>query len=402
MRYIKVFAIIFALSLLIALSGCNNEKEVPPNGNLKDVSLNPGDVYAIVTFLDYGEVTFKLFPDIAPVAVEKFTSLAERGYYEHKTIHRVVKDALIQGGSLNGDGTDGSIDPLAHFDVESSGYAKNFYGALCFAPNKEGKNLFQLYIINNKQPVDIDADILAIEEQLGDKTKVFSDEAIRKYNEHLEYLKSIPDEVKDRYFDKGGYYQLDGKNTVFGQIVTGYEVIDDISNTEVVSGNVLDDERGVFSKPYEMIMIESVEIVRIPLPEPTTITEETKATRPKPKRTTPSTTKLEDAYTDIIIVGETGAPVPNDLPEDSSTISETHAESSETTVFSEPDVNMESQSAASEGEITDPEILVSSLAETVSEFTSSGQATFSNNGSSGETTIDIDSGLPVPNPIISE
>ena len=45
-----------------------------------------------------GDMTFKLFPDIAPKTVENFVTHAKNGYYDGITFHRVINDFMIQGG----------------------------------------------------------------------------------------------------------------------------------------------------------------------------------------------------------------------------------------------------------------------------------------------------------------
>ena len=53
----------------------------------------------------YGTVKIELYPEIAPNTVTNFVCLANRGFYNGLTFHRVVKDFMIQGGDKNGDGT---------------------------------------------------------------------------------------------------------------------------------------------------------------------------------------------------------------------------------------------------------------------------------------------------------
>ncbi len=56
---------------------------------------------------NHGDIEVKLFPDIAPLACENFIGLAEKGYYNGLIFHRVIKDFMIQGGDPNGNGTGG-------------------------------------------------------------------------------------------------------------------------------------------------------------------------------------------------------------------------------------------------------------------------------------------------------
>lgn len=57
-----------------------------------------------VVVTDLGKVTFRLFYDEAPLNVENFLELADAGFYNGKTFHRVISGFLIQGGCPRGDG----------------------------------------------------------------------------------------------------------------------------------------------------------------------------------------------------------------------------------------------------------------------------------------------------------
>src|SRR5205823_6893486 len=54
-----------------------------------------------------GEIVFELYEDAAPNTVANFISLAEKGFYNGKIFHRVIKDFMIQGGCPQGTGTGG-------------------------------------------------------------------------------------------------------------------------------------------------------------------------------------------------------------------------------------------------------------------------------------------------------
>lgn len=53
----------------------------------------------------YGTVKIELYPDLAPNTVANFTKLANNGFYNGLTFHRVVENFMIQGGDKNKDGT---------------------------------------------------------------------------------------------------------------------------------------------------------------------------------------------------------------------------------------------------------------------------------------------------------
>lgn len=274
----KAAGLIAGVLLLISAGSCGDDKVV---GNLGDVKLEENDVYAEITIMDYGTMTAKLFEGAAPESVKRFIEFAELGYYNGTTIHRIIDNYMIQGGSLNGDGSDGEIPPNQYIPVETSNVAYNFYGALCFAASKNG-SYGQFYIVDNHTPQDIDAIITKLTEQLADETITsrMLEEDKQYYQEYLNKLKAIPQEVKEKYARIGGLYELDGKNTVFGQVIDGFDVLKAVSAVEVVSGNPMDDKVGTPSKPIDPITIESIKIIRIE----SEVTEETTTTK-KPKNT---------------------------------------------------------------------------------------------------------------------
>jgi len=70
---------------------------------------------------DYGKITFSLHYDHAPRNVENFLELANTGFYNGKTFHRVIPGFVLQGGCPKGDGTgvrpDGKTVPAELRDV---------------------------------------------------------------------------------------------------------------------------------------------------------------------------------------------------------------------------------------------------------------------------------------------
>lgn len=64
----------------------------------------------IVTFdiEGYGTIKAELYPDVAPNTVKNFIELANSGFYNGLTFHRVVNEFVIQGGDPTGDGTGGA------------------------------------------------------------------------------------------------------------------------------------------------------------------------------------------------------------------------------------------------------------------------------------------------------
>ncbi len=84
--------------------------------NAGDLIVSAGDLnvshYADVEIEDYGTVTLALDRSIAPATVDNFVKLAESGFYDGLTFHRIMDGFMIQGGDPNGDGTGGSEETI--------------------------------------------------------------------------------------------------------------------------------------------------------------------------------------------------------------------------------------------------------------------------------------------------
>ncbi len=68
----------------------------------------PVSHYADIVIKDYGTVTVALSEDTAPITVNNFVSLAESGFYNGLTFHRIMDGFMMQGGDPDGNGTGGS------------------------------------------------------------------------------------------------------------------------------------------------------------------------------------------------------------------------------------------------------------------------------------------------------
>ena len=66
--------------------------------------------YADIEIADYGTITVELDREAAPVTVSNFVNLAQNGFYDGLTFHRIIEGFMMQGGDPNGDGTGGNTD----------------------------------------------------------------------------------------------------------------------------------------------------------------------------------------------------------------------------------------------------------------------------------------------------
>jgi peptidylprolyl isomerase len=149
------------------------------------LTVNYGGVFAmedkiVVLETNQGNIEIKLKTDIAPKACENFEKLVQKGYYNGLIFHRVIKDFMIQGGDPTGTGAGGQsiwgkpfedeVTPMAKFDAP---------GILAMANAGPSTNGSQFFITTAKTP------------------------------------------------------WLNMRHTIFGEVVSGYEVVQKIEDTSV-------------------------------------------------------------------------------------------------------------------------------------------------------------------------
>ena len=173
---------------------------------------------------NYGEMQFQLFPEIAPKAVENFVGLSKKGYYDGVIFHRVIKDFMIQGGDPTGTGMGGNSIWEKPFEDEFSNQAFNLRGALSMANAGPGTNGSQFFIVQNK---NVPKRMIKEMDAAG-----------------------YPKEIVKAY-KQGGTPWLDGRHTVFGQVIDGMDVVDEIAKVPRDKAN---------DKPKEDVIIKNIQI----------------------------------------------------------------------------------------------------------------------------------------------
>ncbi|NLW16260.1 MAG: peptidylprolyl isomerase [Firmicutes bacterium] len=104
---------------------------------------------ATITMQDGGRIQLELYPDVAPNTVSNFISLAQQGFYDGLTFHRVVPNFIIQGGDPQGDGTGGPGYTIKG-EFAANGFSNNLShtkGVISMArtadnPNSAGSQFF--------------------------------------------------------------------------------------------------------------------------------------------------------------------------------------------------------------------------------------------------------------------
>jgi peptidylprolyl isomerase len=138
----------------------------------------------VVLQTNQGDIEIKLMPGVAPKTCENFVGLVKKGYYNGLIFHRVIKGFMIQGGDPTGTGSGGEsvwggkfgdeFNPDVTFD------RKGLLAMANAGPNTNGSQFF------------------------------------------------ITTAVTD---------WLNGKHTIFGEVISGYDVVEKIENTAIAEGD---------------------------------------------------------------------------------------------------------------------------------------------------------------------
>jgi cyclophilin family peptidyl-prolyl cis-trans isomerase len=108
------------------------------------MTIDPSKSYMATIETEKGNIELELLPDVAPIAVNSFVFLANKGWYDGVTFHRVLPGFVAQGGDPTGTGSGG---PGYAFDIEISPDLKfDQAGLFAMANSGPGSNGSQFFI----------------------------------------------------------------------------------------------------------------------------------------------------------------------------------------------------------------------------------------------------------------
>ena len=189
---ILILLLLMSIAVLLPNKDDNKEKKIEMLGidynvDGNEVKLEKYDTEnpVVALFIEkYGSVVIELYPDVAPNTVNNFISLVKSGFYDDNSFHRLVPGFVLQGGDPDGNGTGG--------------------------PGYTIKGEFSSNGFNNE-----------LKHEKGIVSMARS---------------SDNDSAGSQFFimlDKSDY--LDGNYAAFGKVIDGYDLIEDIENTEKVA-----------------------------------------------------------------------------------------------------------------------------------------------------------------------
>ena len=154
---------------------------------------------AIIEVEKFGTIEVELYQDLAPITVENFVKLVNKGFYNGLTFHRIIRGFMIQGGCPKGNGTGG--------------------------PGYSIKGEFSANGVNN--PIKHERGVISMARAMD------------------------PNSAGSQFFIMHqAAPHLDGQYAAFGKVIKGIEVVDAIASVQT----------NYFDAPLQKVVIKSIKI----------------------------------------------------------------------------------------------------------------------------------------------
>lgn len=200
-RFLFIIGMIF---FIIILASCispakpsdeeEQETSYAEEQNVESPQFEQDSPLVTITMENGDEIEVELYPDIAPNTVDNFITLAEDGFYDGLTFHRIVPGFMIQGGDPNGNGTGGPGYSIKG-EFDSNGFdndLKHDRGVISMARSQDPDSAgSQFFIMTEESP------------------------------------------------------HLDGDYAAFGQVIEGMDVVDDIASTDTDKNDLPEEEQQI-------------------------------------------------------------------------------------------------------------------------------------------------------------
>lgn len=178
----KLIYLMLGIVLWTTASCAQNPPDQSQN-NQSPAKAGQGDIMVVLE-TNRGNIEVKLYKDIAPKAVENFMGHVKAGYYDGLIFHRVIKSFMVQGGDPTGTGSGGESIWGTQFEDEVTAAVKfDKAGLLAMANAGPSTNGSQFFITTAPTP------------------------------------------------------WLNMRHTIFGEVVSGYDVVQAIEQTKVGAGD---------------------------------------------------------------------------------------------------------------------------------------------------------------------
>ena len=195
---------------------------------------------ATLEIKDYGTMKIELYPEYAEDTVNNFIALANNGFYDGLTFHRIIKDFMIQGGDLKGDGSGSPTLSYIDTSIEKKSDKDTEY-------NINGEFMENGYEANT---LKLEKGVIAM--------------ARTDYSQYAYYYGRAL--LEHGYNSAGSQFfimttddntALTGKYAGFGKVIEGFDVLEKVAKVKVEKASKENTEE---SKPVKDVIISSIKV----------------------------------------------------------------------------------------------------------------------------------------------
>lgn len=194
---------------------------------------------------NYGTIKIELYPEYAENTVKNFISLANNGFYDGLTYHRIIKDFMVQGGDIKGDGSGSPTLSYIDKSVEKDSNNDTEY-------NIDGEFILNGYENNT---LKLEKGVIAM--------------ARTDYTQQAYYY-GMQELLAEGYNSAGSQFfimttddnvSLTGSYAGFGKVIEGYDVLEKLANVKVkkASEDAKEESTPVEPPVIKIIRVETFE-----------------------------------------------------------------------------------------------------------------------------------------------
>lgn len=216
-------------------------------GYYKNATMEIKNPIATMEIENFGTIKIELYPDLAPETVANFITLANRGFYDGLTFHRVVKDFMIQGGDPEGTGQGSAKISDLKDGGEDTAYSI--------------KGEFVANGVNNT--LKFEEGVIGMAR--NDYTSYSSTLTEESYNSgSSQFFIVTANSITTSGYDTNNRINissLNGYYTSFGKVIEGMDVIHNIENVEVKAADNSEESGNTeVSTPVNPVKITSIRV----------------------------------------------------------------------------------------------------------------------------------------------
>lgn len=155
----KLTALFICLAIIFTFAGCGKDS-ADTQGSSDEYTVTHT---AEITVKDKGTIKLELYGNLAPKTVKNFKELADSGFYNGLTFHRIISGFMIQGGDPDGDGTGGSKKTITG-EFTANGFVNNLSherGVISMARSSDPDSASSQFFIMHQTTTSLDGQYAA-------------------------------------------------------------------------------------------------------------------------------------------------------------------------------------------------------------------------------------------------